>query len=282
MILKASTNENFEQYYQRFEQAIQDFYGETCRVMYFGRSNIFYFLGWAYSKIKNLKEEEAYYRKRAALFLEEKSGWHNNLGWCLLKQKRYDEAQEIFEYLIEKNSKWDLPYAANNLVRCLLAKGQYKKAIDFIDSYSGKIGKELISKSETLFKKHGAVCPVKTAEQETIFESDDEEVELQESDIPFDIGVKSEQFSSEKIAYSKLKHPISDFIFTYLNHDEAYELYFVEGKLVEQLSLASAIEKAKTFEEDGTNIHDIESFSRQALKYKYDDTTYRWRHRKMT
>ena len=81
------------------------------------------------------------------------------------------------------------------------------------------------------------------------------------------------------VAYSKLKHLISDFIFTYLDHDEAYELYFVNGKLVEQLSLASAIEKAKTFEKEGTNIDDVESFSRQALKYEYDDSTYRWRHK---
>ena len=185
-------------------QSCEDFYGKTCRMTYFGRANIYYYLGWAFGKTKNLKEEETYYRKRAALYSDEKNGWHNNLGWCLYKQKRYDEAIEVFEYLIEIKSQWDLPYAANNLVRCLLAKGVYKKAIDFIHSYDGKIAKDIRERADTLYKKHGAVCPLKTEEQDFLFEIDDEDDYLPVPDMDLDTGIKGEQFSSEKLLEDEL------------------------------------------------------------------------------
>lgn len=53
-------------------------------------------LAWCYGKIKDYKNEEFCYRK----VLEEK--WNylfalNNLGYCLYKQKRFVEANEIFK-----------------------------------------------------------------------------------------------------------------------------------------------------------------------------------------
>jgi len=79
----------------------------------------------------------------------------------------------------------------------------------------------------------------------------------------------------------------SDFISSYIDYDEAFELYFENGILKEKLTLVSAIEKAKTFSKtdeyknkmephERANIR--EQIAREPLKYNYDKRrTYKWR-----
>ena len=83
----------------------------------------------------------------------------------------------------------------------------------------------------------------------------------------------------------------SDFISSYLDYEEAFELYFEEGLLVEKLSLDSAIQKAKImFESEkyrtGMEPHERaqwrERTARKPLKYKYFRSTYKWRKQNTT
>jgi len=79
----------------------------------------------------------------------------------------------------------------------------------------------------------------------------------------------------------------SDFIEAYVLYEEAYELYFEQGELIERLSLMSAIEKARAISETDAYKNDIEPYergqlrkqiAREPLKYKYDERrTYKWR-----
>ena len=78
----------------------------------------------------------------------------------------------------------------------------------------------------------------------------------------------------------------SDFISSYLDYEEAFELYFKEGILVEKLSLDSAIKKASTMFESEKYKNKMEPnerakwrerTARNPLKYKYSQSTYKWR-----
>ena len=89
---------------------------------FFFQDEIYWMLAWSYGKVKNLSEEEAYYRKCQELY-PEREFLLNNYGYCLLKQKKYAAAREVFEQCIMK--KIDLPYAANNFIRVLIATGRY-------------------------------------------------------------------------------------------------------------------------------------------------------------
>ena len=78
----------------------------------------------------------------------------------------------------------------------------------------------------------------------------------------------------------------SDFIQSYVNYDEAFELYFDNGVLNEKNTLASAIEKAKAFSKTDEYKNKMEpnkrtiinEIAREPLKYKYNKwRTYKWR-----
>ena len=78
----------------------------------------------------------------------------------------------------------------------------------------------------------------------------------------------------------------SDFISSYVDYDEAYELYFDAGKLVEKLSLISAIDEMKELKDTDKYNNEMEPYdrrqaieviARKPLKYHYDDNSYKWR-----
>jgi hypothetical protein len=79
----------------------------------------------------------------------------------------------------------------------------------------------------------------------------------------------------------------SDFLSTYIDYDEAFELYFDNGILKEKLSLLSAIDKVKVFAKNDVYNNKIEPYeraivreyiAREPLKYKYNiRRTYKWR-----
>ena len=82
----------------------------------------------------------------------------------------------------------------------------------------------------------------------------------------------------------------SDFLESFIDYDEAFELYFENGVLREKLTLKSAIEKFKDFEKSNEYDSKMEPCERadmseqiawEALKYKYDKHhTYKWRKNK--
>ena len=88
------------------------------------------------------------------------------------------------------------------------------------------------------------------------------------------------------IAYGRGRN--SDFIHSYIDYDEAFELYFKHGVLIETRTLISAIEKARAFQEtyeyknkmEPREISNLrEKFAREPLKYRYDERrTYKWRY----
>ena len=111
-------------------------------------------LAWAYGKVKEYKNEEIAYRN----CLECKSDIGNalnNLGYCLYRQKRYQEAIEIFLRCVKEER--DLAWAPNNLVRTYIRSGQYSTAREFVETHDYKISKALL---EQLDKKPKKDVPV--------------------------------------------------------------------------------------------------------------------------
>jgi len=78
----------------------------------------------------------------------------------------------------------------------------------------------------------------------------------------------------------------SDFISSYIDYIEAFELYFENGILIEKFPLISAIEKMNVLNENDVYNNEMEPYeravlreylAREPLKYKYDNSTYKWR-----
>jgi hypothetical protein len=79
----------------------------------------------------------------------------------------------------------------------------------------------------------------------------------------------------------------SDFIDSYIDYDEAFELYFENGVLKEKLTLITAIEKERAFSKTDEYKNKMEPYeranireqiAREPLKYNYDKRrTYKWR-----
>jgi hypothetical protein len=118
---------------------------------------------------------------------------------------------------------------------------------------------------------------------------------IKSQDIHFENSRKNKKIKSSKtiipytgsciIAYGDECN--SDFISSYIDYDEAFELYFENGILKEKLTLASAIEKAKAFSKTDEYNNKMEPYergnireqiAREPLKYNYDKRrTYKWR-----
>ena len=107
---------------------------------YFFMSDIYWMLAWSSGKIKNYVDEEKYYRLSYELAPEIQFTL-NNLGYSLYKQKKYLEAKEIFKQCLE--AKKDLPCAANNYVRVLIALGRNVDAKKFVNSGEFKVAKAI-------------------------------------------------------------------------------------------------------------------------------------------
>lgn len=141
-----------------------------------------------YGKKKDCLKEEEYYRKSLeALPVGENT--LNNLGYSLYKQRKFKEAQSVFEDCLRQNR--DVRYAANNLVRTLLAQGKNGEAQRVIQEHERFVSKDLKKRAEKPVGKVKIAVPepaVTDVEAETIV----------------DIGVKKQQFSSEKLLEDEL------------------------------------------------------------------------------
>ena len=166
---------------------------------FFPIEHIYLLLAEAYEKIGKLDEAETYFRKTLPACPDEvKPIVLNSLGYCLYKQRNYGEAIKIFEELVDQ--KQELPYSTNNLVRTMLAMGQYEKAVSFIQSFDGKISNELVKRANTLRMEKGAVGTQMTAVQSENLLTENDAPEIY---IPLPLK-KGEQFTNEKLLEDEL------------------------------------------------------------------------------
>ena len=154
-------------------------------------------LGWAYGKVKEYKQEEIAYRKCLEYFPREQNTL-NNLGYCLYRQKKYDEAIKVFLQCIEENR--DLAYAPNNLVRTYLRMGLYEDARKFIAEHDFKISKSI---TEQLGKKPKKNVKIASNAIDESVDNDDSDVQAEE-EVKTKFFEKKSQFSSEKVLEDEL------------------------------------------------------------------------------
>lgn len=163
-------------------------------------------LGDAYGKLRNYKEEEKHYRK-AIEFNPMAMYVKNNLGYSLYKQKRYIEALDIFKECIGEMK--DLPYAANNYLRSLIALGRYKDAKDFIKQKEFKLVKNLVDKVKNLPNTNQRIIKKRIETEEALYSSDVEDAEDSQVDTTA-LKIKGSQFSTEKILEDELTQRIEN------------------------------------------------------------------------
>lgn len=154
-----------------------------------GNDTLFFWMAWCYGKRRDYQNEEKYYRKSLEIF-DKYDFALNNLGYSFYKQKKYKEAMACFKKCIADNVNSD--FASNNMVRTLLAQGKADEARKFIKNSSVNISKVLIKKAEKAAQK---------SEPEKPDLKDEEKTEINKN---INIGVKKQQFSSEKILEDEL------------------------------------------------------------------------------
>ena len=166
----------------------------VAEARFFYQDEIYWMLAWSYGKVKNLSEEEAYYRKCQELY-PDREFLLNNYGYCLFKQKKYSAARDIFEQCIK--NRIDLPYSANNYIRVLIATGRYAEAKKFAEDTTYRISKSLKDKVEKLPSTNARL----KKEVPVVLEVPEEEnTEV----VAKDFGVKRQQFSNEKLLEDEL------------------------------------------------------------------------------
>ena len=99
---------------------------------------IYFNIAWAYSKIRDYKQEELYYRK-ALDMMPSYPNAKNNLGWSLLKQKKYEEAEQVLRECVKEER--DFPYSINNLCESLMRQEKLEDLTACVNKYHHKIGK---------------------------------------------------------------------------------------------------------------------------------------------
>lgn len=143
---------------------------------YFFHEDIYWMLAWSNGKIKNYADEEKYYWMSYQL-APDIPFTLNNLGYSLYKQKKYLEAKELFGQCLDANK--DLPYAANNYVRVLIALGRNADAKKFVNSKKFKIAKAIQERVKRL-DDHNVRLNKKdlSVKSDTIIESDSDTADL--------------------------------------------------------------------------------------------------------
>ena len=162
---------------------------------YFFMSDIYWMLAWSSGKIKNYVDEEKYYRLSYEL-ASDMQFTLNNLGYSLYKQKKYLEARDIFKQCLDAEK--DLPCAANNYVRVLIALGRNGDAKKFINSGKFKVAKAIRDRVKKLDDHNARLKKRDVAAEPDIDDTDSTEK------VTIDIGVKRQQFSNEKLLEDEL------------------------------------------------------------------------------
>lgn len=162
---------------------------------YFFMSDIYWMLAWSSGKIKNYTDEEKYYRMSYELDPDMQFTL-NNLGYSLYKQKKYLQAKDIFKKCLDAEK--DLPCAANNYVRVLIALGRNADAKKFVRSEKFKISKAIRDRVKKLDDHNERLKKSDLTVEEDIDDADSTEK------VTVDIGVERHQFSSEKMLEDEL------------------------------------------------------------------------------
>lgn len=178
-----------------FERAQQEYY--------FFHEDIYWMLAWSNGKIKNYADEEKYYRMSYQL-APDIPFTLNNLGYSLYKQKKYLEAKELFGQCLDANK--DLPYAANNYVRVLIALGRNADAKKFVNSKKFKIAKAIQERVKRL-DDHNVRLNKKdlSVKSDTIIESDSDTADLFEITSSEDEIKRCQQYTNNRLSENGAK-----------------------------------------------------------------------------
>ena len=167
---------------------------EESPILIFNDS-MYYMMAWCYGKLKETNNEIEAYTKSIEIYPEAPYAI-NNLGYAYYKTKQYNKALECFKKCLDNN--WDLDAAVNNYVRTLLAMKRFKDAKNFAKNPPYKINKNLLEKISNAENTNKCISADKP-----IIESEHEEVgAVIENNVS--IGVKKQQFTSEKILEDEL------------------------------------------------------------------------------
>lgn len=151
---------------------------------------MFFLMGWCYGKLHETKNEIKAYEKSADI-CEEGLYVLNNLGYAYYKARQFTKALDCFQRCLDKG--WDVKYAANNYVRTLLAMERFKDAKEFVKSSPVKIYKDVLEKVNNSESTNRRISSDKPLDDQ--FESEAREIISKK----VDLGVKKQQFTSEKI-----------------------------------------------------------------------------------
>ncbi len=152
---------------------------------------IYFLMGFCYGKLKETQNEIEAYKKCVDIY-EEAPYALNNLGFAYYTAKDYQKALKCFRKCLNLNL--DLKYSANNYVRTLIALGMYDKAAIFIKKSPVKIHKDLVTKANKADKSVFDFIPTHENEKQI----------KDEVNKKINLGVKKQQFTSEKILEDEL------------------------------------------------------------------------------
>ena len=155
----------------------------------------YFMMAWCYGKLKEFSNETFSYEKCIEIFPEHQYAM-NNLGYAYYKAKQYNKALECFQQCLDNNR--DSNIAANNYIRTLLSMKRFKDAKSFVKSTNFKISKALLEK----VKKADSTNKRITADKPIVEPLHEEPDAIVEKDVG--IGVKKQQFTSEKILEDEL------------------------------------------------------------------------------
>ncbi|MBP3922500.1 MAG: tetratricopeptide repeat protein [Ruminiclostridium sp.] len=157
--------------------------------------SMYFMMAWCYGKLKEISSEIEAYIKSTDIFPESPYAM-NNLGYAYYKAKQYNKALNCFQRCID--NKWNLDTAVNNYVRTLLAMKRFKDAKSFAKNPPHKINKHLLEKVKNAENTNKHI----SADKPIIEPLHEEADAIVESDVS--IGVKKQQFTSEKILEDEL------------------------------------------------------------------------------
>lgn len=116
---------------KKWEQAL-DAYRKAMADRRAHSAALFFAAAWASGQLKKSDSEIACYRRCFDLD-SEYPYVQNNLGWCLIRQKRYTEAEPYLWYALEHDE--DKKYAARNLFNALEKLGKTEELLNLVQRH---------------------------------------------------------------------------------------------------------------------------------------------------